>query len=56
MYDKYDQKIVADSQKDNFDAWEVTDQLFGLIREYYEKHPELKVTCYKKGECDSDEK
>ena len=21
-----------------------------------EKHPELKVTCYKKGECDSDEK
>ena len=31
------------------------DQLFDLICEYYEKHPELKVTCYKKGGCDSDE-
>ena len=50
-------KIEADSQKDNFDAaWEVNDQSFDLICEYYEKHPELKVTCCKKGECDSHEK
>ena len=56
-YEDYDQEIDADCKQDDFDPWEINDELFDNICEFYEKHPELNVKCYKKGEwCDSDEK
>ena len=37
---------------ENFEAWELTDDLYECVIEYYKQNLEINVTCYQKGGMD----
>ena len=51
----FDLKVISKEQYDKYDVWELSDNFYDSVYEYYEKNPNLNVKCYKKGGgCDSE--
>ena len=47
--DEYDLKKDERDQGKLYDVWRMDDEFYDNIYEYYEKHPELNVKCYRRG-------
>ena len=45
----YDFSKEPDGQSEMFEAWELSDDFYECVTEYYKQNPDLNVTCYKKG-------
>ena len=47
--ESYDFRKHPNEQGDNFEAWELTDDFYECVTEYYKQNPEFNVTRYQKG-------
>ena len=56
--ESYDFSKHPNEQDETFEVWELNDDFYEYVTEYYKQNPELNVTCYQKGgmaDSDSEE-